>query len=120
MAIRRRRMAMKTWQRPGAVILPIAATLILLIPSIEKVSASDQSGTFSPTGSMNVPRGGLAVLLQTGRVLVVGGTDGSTIPDSTELYNPSTGKWTFTGTTLASHVGDRKRTRLNSSHRCMS
>lgn len=98
-------MAMKTWQRPGAVILPIAATLILLIPSIEKVSASDQSGTFSPTGSMNVPRGGLAVLLQTGRVLVVGGTDGSTIPDSTELYNPSTGKWTFTGTTLASHVG---------------
>jgi hypothetical protein len=100
-------MAMKTWQRPGKVILPIAAALILLIPSIEKVNASGQSGTFSPTGSMNGPRDGAqAVLLRTGQVLLVGGAVASTPnPNGAELYNPSTGQWTSTGTTVASHVG---------------
>jgi hypothetical protein len=57
------------------------------------------NGSFSTTGSMNVARdGATANLLQNGEVLVTGGynyTDGYLT--SAELYNPATGKWTFTG-----------------------
>ncbi len=59
------------------------------------------AGTFQKTGSMNVPRvSHTATLLPNGQVLVAGG-DNSTIGGSplasAELYNPATGKWTFTG-----------------------
>src|SRR3974377_2409274 len=100
-------MDIKTLARLGKVTLVIAATLILLMPSAEKVSASAQSGTFSPTGSMNLPRSThQAVLLRTGQVLVVGGVVSNSITDfnSAELYNPSTGEWTLTGSTLALHT----------------
>jgi hypothetical protein len=100
-------MDIKTLTRLGKLTLVIAATLILLIPSVEKVSGSAQSGTFSPTGSMNMPRSThQAVLLRTGQVLVVGGVVSNSITDfnSAELYNPSTGKWTLTGNTLALHT----------------
>ena len=58
------------------------------------------SGTFTVTGSMNVPRfRHHAVLLNTGDVLVVSGSG----DNSAELYNPATGKWTLTGSTSALH-----------------
>ena len=59
------------------------------------------SGTWTLTGSMNNPRTGhTATLLPSGKVLVVGG-DVSNEPPSfgrtstAELYDPSTGTWTF-------------------------
>jgi hypothetical protein len=64
-----------------------------------------RSGTFSLTGSLNVPRGQhIAALLHNGEVLVAGGVNAQnasplegTIITSTELYNPQTGTWTPTG-----------------------
>jgi hypothetical protein len=63
------------------------------------------SGTFTFTGSMNTPRVfHTATLLQNGQVLVAGGfcrgsTQCGTSPvlAGAELYNPSTGTWTVTG-----------------------
>lgn len=59
-------------------------------------------GKWTPTGSMTVPREGHdAVLLSNGQVLVAGGindtTGGCSTLASAELYNPSTGAWTATG-----------------------
>ena len=60
------------------------------------------TGTWTLTGSMTVARDGHdAVVLQNGQVLVAGGINASTIGCATvasaELYNPSTGTWTATG-----------------------
>ena len=60
------------------------------------------AGKWTLTGSMTVPREGHdAVLLSNGRVLVAGGinatTNGCSTLASAELYNPSTGTWTATG-----------------------
>ncbi len=57
-------------------------------------------GTWSATGSMNVPRGGAAAtLLPDGRVLVTGGVsegiDGP-IHASAEVFDPLVGTWTYT------------------------
>jgi len=58
--------------------------------------------TWSPTGRMNRPRGGhSAVLLSSGKVLVVGGSH----DESAELYDPDTGTWTLTGSTAEAHGG---------------
>ncbi|CAF1588459.1 unnamed protein product [Adineta steineri] len=38
-----------------------------------------------------------AIILTNGYVLVTGGLSGSTELSSAEMYNPSTGLWTFTG-----------------------
>lgn len=59
-------------------------------------------GKWTHTGSMTVPREGHnAALLSNGQVLVAGGinatTNGCTTLATAELYNPSTGKWTATG-----------------------
>jgi Kelch motif len=57
------------------------------------------AGTFTATGSMNVPREGhTATLLRDGRVLVAGGSDnGTNTLDSAEIYDPVSGQWTRTG-----------------------
>jgi hypothetical protein len=61
------------------------------------------TGTWTTTGSMNTPRTyANAVLLQNGQVLVAGGVDydnfgNGFILTSAELYNPTTGTWTTTG-----------------------
>src|SRR6266542_2484808 len=56
---------------------------------------------WTPTGSMSVDRYDFtATLLRDGRVLVVGGYSLSSVGRSTELselYDPSTGRWTSTG-----------------------
>jgi N-acetylneuraminic acid mutarotase len=59
------------------------------------------TGTWTVTGSMTTPRQfHTATLLQDGEVLVAGGNDdgsGPTQVASAELYNPTTGTWTATG-----------------------
>jgi hypothetical protein len=64
------------------------------------------TGKWSTTGNLIAARYGQTVtLLQNGKVLIAGGSDdgdlASTLP-SAELYDPSTGTWSFTGNLNAS------------------
>jgi hypothetical protein len=57
---------------------------------------------FTPTGNMNDPRGQhTATALTNGKVLIVGGASGhypsQTVYRSAELYDPATGKFSYTG-----------------------
>jgi hypothetical protein len=53
--------------------------------------------SWTPTGSLNGARYlHTATLLPSGKVLVVGGTDGFTSLSTAELYDPATGTWTPT------------------------
>jgi N-acetylneuraminic acid mutarotase len=67
------------------------------------------TGKWSKTGSMSTSRYiHTATLLPNGQVLVVGGTednhtDGDGL-DTAELYNPTTGKWSTTGSMASSRV----------------
>ena len=50
------------------------------------------------TGNMSATREfDVQVILQNGKALVAGGTDGTNVLASAEIYNPSTGVWTGTG-----------------------
>ena len=69
-----------------------------------------QTGTFSPTGPINVVRvrGHTATLLQDGRVLITGGTDDSLSASplaAAELYDPKTGKFVPTGSMAHARSG---------------
>ncbi len=56
-------------------------------------AATPKVGTFSPTGSMTAARAGhTATSLSDGRVLIAGGTDGSSYFASAELYDPKTAR----------------------------
>src|SRR5207249_4843402 len=59
------------------------------------------TGTWSTTGNLNTPRAGshTATLLLNGKVLVAGGIVDSDNHRTTsaELYDPSTGTWSYTG-----------------------
>jgi hypothetical protein len=65
-------------------------------------------GRFIPTGTMQAPRSyGTAVRLKDGRVLVAGGMSNGDFPNpeieaSAEIYNPTTGRFTATGSMSAS------------------
>lgn len=72
-------------------------------------AATSLSGTFTLTGSLNTARyQHKAVLLTTGEVLVMGGIGVNGNYDSfasAELYNPSEGKWIFTGNMTVGRTG---------------
>jgi N-acetylneuraminic acid mutarotase len=83
---------------------------LLSNPGTRAVAApTPASGTFTLTGSLNVARyQHTAVLLATGQVLVMGGIGVNGNYDSlasAELYNPSKGKWTFTGNMVVGRTG---------------
>jgi hypothetical protein len=87
---------------PGGANLPIASAELYDLAT----------GVFSATGSMGVGRAeSTATLLSTGRVLIAGGRSqpsGPTPPDllaSTELYDPSSGTVTPSGTMTAARSG---------------
>jgi hypothetical protein len=66
------------------------------------------TGTWSPTGNMVEPRiRHSATLLGDGRVLVAGGLDptrsGEQETGSAEIYDPSTGQWSSTGSMVQKH-----------------
>ena len=83
----------------------ILAVLSLLLATTARATRTGGSGTFSLTGSMNVARAGhTSTLLNTGEVLVAGGTN--RIPlTSAELYNPAIRKWRLTGSMSDGHLG---------------
>ena len=96
--------------------LIIPALLSLLLVTIAPLSAradknkpppppgtNPPAGTFTATGSMNVPRyGHQTVLLGNGQVLAVSG-DRTNGANTAELYNPATGRWAFTGSPAVFH-----------------
>jgi len=75
-------------------------------PSTEIYDPS--TGVWTASGSMSVGRaGGTLSLLNDGRVLAVGGYDGTTTHSSAELWDPSTGTWSSTAslaTARSAHV----------------
>lgn len=85
-------------------ILGLAAMSLLSIPA-----STQAQGFWSATGSMSVARySHTAILLNSGKVLVVGGA-----PAGPELYDPSTGTWTNTGTMSLPARGFHTATLLN-------
>lgn len=85
---------------PGGKVLVAGGTGSDGVTSLSSAEIFDEAtGTWTPTGSMNVGRGEFANgVLQDGRVMAVGGitTDGTPIA-AAEIYNPATGTWTLTG-----------------------
>lgn len=68
--------------------------------TVRHEATAQATGTWTATGSLNTGRGDFytAPLLPNGKVLVVGGNDGTGHPSATaELYDPESGKWTTTG-----------------------
>ncbi|HEV2325545.1 MAG TPA: Ig-like domain repeat protein [Terracidiphilus sp.] len=61
--------------------------------AFQKVSYSQASNTWSSAGQMTQARtGAAAVLLQSGQILITGGTDANGVPmSSAEFFNPATG-----------------------------
>jgi len=110
----------------AATLLKLAATTApnygkVLIVSTSEVGASDTtaelydpaSSTFTQTGSLNRARTGpTATLLNTGKVLIVGGN--TTPGDNTaELYDPATGSFSITGSTIVGRDYRHTATLLN-------
>jgi uncharacterized delta-60 repeat protein len=70
-----------------------------------EVYNSDED-SFSSTGAMNAHRmNHTATLLPNGKVLIAGGTDGTTTLASAELYDPGTGVFTRTGDMGTARMG---------------
>ena len=99
--------------RYGATVTALANGKVLIaggygpgtssLPQLNSAELYDPlTGTFSATGSMDVPRVmHTATLLNDGKVLIAGGTDdsvgGGAAVASAELYDPGTGGFTMTG-----------------------
>lgn len=83
----------------GEVLIAAGSSNTTYLTSAELYNPS--TGTFTPTGSMKTARELFtATLLTNGEVLVAGGQNSNFVYpyiSSAELYNPSTGKWTSTG-----------------------
>ena len=84
---------------------PSPATSPSPAPTATPVPVPPRAPSWAAAVSMITPRSFFAaVSLLDGRVLVVGGSDGSKNLASVELYDPATGTWTATGSML-SHAG---------------
>jgi len=78
-------------------LLIAAAAICCLFLAAPSLPAQIQGGWVN-TGNMNATReSGAQVTLANGKALVAGGTDGTNILASAEIYNSSTGAWTATG-----------------------
>ena len=63
------------------------------------------TGVWTPTRSMNYARVyHTSTLLRTGKVLVAGGYNGTTLNNTAELYDPNTELWTLTGTNSVAFI----------------
>ena len=95
--------------RPAGLILArrIAFPLVLLGAGLALIQpCAGQSGTWTPTGSLNTARDfHTATLLPNGKVLVAGGFDGTIPLASAELHDPVTGTWTVTGSLANARIG---------------
>ena len=80
----------------SAVLLATVLAGVLVPP---QHAAASGSGSFSPTGSLGTQRSSPAAApLPNGRVLVVGGLDGSNMTlSSAEVFNPATGSFSSAG-----------------------
>lgn len=73
-------------------LLPLIVTLTL------NHATSARADFWTNTASMNVPRvAHVATYLQNGKVLVTGGYSVTTVTNSAEIYDPTTGTWGITG-----------------------
>src|SRR5712691_13126790 len=83
------------WATAGYLLWPGTRTT----PPVPR-STTRPTNTWVLTGSLNVPGNyPTATLLNTGQVLVVGGQNPNTgaAIGSADLFNPSTGSWSLTG-----------------------
>lgn len=85
---------MKTHPR---IVVRVALALAALALSLS-VTQPAKATSFTTTGALNGGRAGHSVtLLPNGKVLVVGGFNGTLRLTSSELYNPATGTWAASG-----------------------
>jgi Galactose oxidase, central domain/Kelch motif len=72
------------------------------------------AGSWTPTGTMNEGRfGETATLLPDGHVLVAGGSpSGGEIPSTSEVYDPTSRRWTAAGTMIAGSAQGHSATLL--------
>lgn len=110
---------MRARERAGRIAL-VAAALVAGGTALP-AAAHDGGGTWSPAGSMSVARegggaglGAVATVLDDGRVLVAGGydafdgvfeLDAKYYLAEADLYDPSTGTWSETGTMRQTRYG---------------
>src|SRR5437016_11541071 len=81
-----------------AILVGMAVSAMLLISNTQLLRAQVQ-GAWTLTGSMNSARELAAqATLGDGSILAAGGTDGTSVLASAELYSPSSDGWTPTGT----------------------
>jgi hypothetical protein len=92
--------------------------VVLVLMSVTSLGIAQSTGTFTPTGDLNVPRNfHTATLLANGKVLIVGGAIVSRVGDlepllSAELYDPQRGVFSLTGK-LNAPIGAPTATLLN-------
>src|SRR5215472_16979364 len=97
--------------KPNAVL----ALLLLEVAGHVSIALAQSPNTFTTTGNMSTPRSGhTATLLTSGKVLITVGAGpySSTLPPlvipllaSAELYDPSSGTFTATGSMATSRIG---------------
>jgi hypothetical protein len=86
----------------GNVLVAGGVPLISMAPVDPHADVYDVgAGTFNTTGNMTVPRfKHTGTMLANGRVLIAGGSSGSSLNASAELFNPLTGTFASTGSMM--------------------